>query len=100
MKEEEEKVRRVNPFNGWDVCRRNSFLGVKSWLMVEGEGRGGGHEDLAAGYHSNFIIVSNYAKQLDSLPGPGRGDNRLFPLPLLLLLPPKVPVVQEPGALD
>lgn len=69
MKEEEEKVRRVNPFNGWDVCRRNSFLGVKSWLMVEGEGRGGGHEDLAAGYHSNFIIVSNYAKskQLDSL---------------------------------
>lgn len=70
--------------------------------MVEGEGRGGGHEDLAAGYHSNFIIVSNYAKskQLDSLLGPGRGDNRLFPLLLLVLLPPKVPVVQEPGALD
>ena len=59
MREEEEKVRRANEFNGWDVCCRNSFLGVNSWFMVLGEREGGGHEDFTAGYHSNSIIVSN-----------------------------------------
>jgi hypothetical protein len=62
MREDEERVRRANEFNGWDVCLRNSFLGVKSWFMVKRERKGGGHEDFAAGHHSNSIIVSNYAK--------------------------------------
>lgn len=35
-------MRRANEFNGWDVCLRNSFLGVKSWFMV----KGGREEDM------------------------------------------------------
>ena len=52
-------MRRANEFNGWDVCLRNSFLGVKSWFMVKGERKGGRHEDFTAAHHSNSIIVSN-----------------------------------------
>ena len=61
MREEEEKERRANEFNGWDVCLRNSFLGVKSWFMVEGEGRGGDHEDFRSWtslqFHHRFQIT-------------------------------------------
>jgi len=37
-------VRRANEICGWDACLRNSFLGVKSWFMVEGERKEGRHE--------------------------------------------------------
>jgi len=59
MKEDEEKVRRANELSGWTSASENSFLGVKSWFMVKGEEKGGGHEDFAAGHHSNSIIDSN-----------------------------------------
>ena len=58
MREDDEKVRRANEFNGWDVCLRNSFLGVKSWFMVKGERRGGGHEDSWSSlqFHHSFKL--------------------------------------------
>jgi len=94
-------VRRANEFNGWDVCLRNSFLGVKSWFMVKEEREGGRHEDFAPGHHSNFIIGSNnYARQLDSLRTLRRRASHLFALLFPLLLSTKVPVIQKPDALD
>lgn len=60
MREDDEKVRRANEFNGWDVCLRNSFLGVKSWFMVEGKRKGGHHEDSSSWsslqFHHSFKL--------------------------------------------
>jgi len=46
------KVRRATEFCGCDVCLRNSFLGVKTWSMVEEKRRI---------YSWTSIFVLNYA---------------------------------------
>ena len=45
-------------------------------------------------------IPSSFQIKLNSLAGPGLRAARLFSFLLLLLLPPKIPVVQKPDALD